>query len=278
MIRAFRDRNLQHGAHGPHESMVMTDRAEFLESALLREAGFRHAFFTRRGGVSTGAYASLSFSIAAGDDPNHVRENLERAGAALGVPAARIHFLSQVHGRTVHTLSGAEDQNTLISREGDALVSRAPGLSCAVRSADCVPVLIADRRSGAVGAAHAGWRGAVQGIITETVAAVRALAPDSDLIAAIGPHISAAAFEVSNDVAETILSASRDPNIVDRSRAKPHVDLRRMLRAELRSLGLTDAAIDDVQGCTVLEPERFFSFRRDGKASGRHLSAIVPQL
>ena len=141
-----------------------------------------------------------------------------------------------------------------------------------------MPVLIADRRGGAVGAAHAGWRGAVQGVVTEAVAALRALAPDAELIAAIGPHISPAAFEVSDDVAETILRASLDPNIVDRSRAKPHVDLRRMLHAELRSLGLANDAIDDVRGCTVLEPERFFSFRRDGKASGRHLSAIVPRL
>jgi copper oxidase (laccase) domain-containing protein len=138
--------------------------------------------------------------------------------------------------------------------------------------------LLADRRSGAVAAAHAGWRGAVQGIVSASIEALRALAPDPDLIAAIGPHISLAAFEVSEDVAETILKASRDPDIVDRSRPKPHLDLRRMLRAELRWQGLKDAAIDDVWGCTVLEPERFFSFRRDGKASGRHLSAIVPRL
>ena len=78
--------------------------------------------------------------------------------------------------------------------------------------------------------------------------------------------------------AETILQASHDPHIVDRTREKPHVDLRRMLRAELRWQGLNDAAIDDVWGCTVLEPARFFSFRRGGKASGRHLSAIVPRL
>ncbi|MEO8905262.1 MAG: peptidoglycan editing factor PgeF [Polyangiaceae bacterium] len=256
----------------------MSNRAEFLESALLREAGFRHAFFTRNGGVSTGAYQSLSFSIAAGDDPDNVRQNLERAGVALGVEATRIHFLSQVHGRVAHTLTGIETQAKLVSVEGDALVSRVPGLACAVRSADCVPVLLADRRSGAVSAIHAGWRGAVQGVVSATVAALRAIEPNPDLVAAIGPHISLPAFEVSNDVAETILSASLDPDILDRSRAKPHVDLRRMLRAELRSLGLAPAAIDDVNGCTVLQPELFFSFRRDGKASGRHLSAIVPRL
>lgn len=256
----------------------MSDRAEFLESALLRRAGFRHAFFTRNGGVSSGAYRSLSFSIAAGDTSDNVEQNLARAGLTLGVDPERIHFLSQVHGRTARTLDGNEDQRALLHVEGDALLSRAPGIACGVRSADCVPVLLADRQSGAVAAAHAGWRGAVQGVVSATVEALRALCPNPDLIAAIGPHISRAAFEVSEDVAETILSASRDPNIVDRSQPKPHVDLRRMLRAELRGLGLNDEAIDDVWGCTVLEPERFFSFRRDGKASGRHLSAIVPRL
>jgi YfiH family protein len=257
---------------------AMNDRAEFLESPLLGRAGFRHAFFTRNGGVSSGAYRSLSFSVAAGDSPENVKQNLARAGVALGVAAERIHFLSQVHGRVAHTLDGSEAQTSLIHVEGDALLSQAPGLACGVRSADCVPVLLADRRSGVVAAAHAGWRGAVQGVVSATVEALRALAPNPDLIAAIGPHISVSAFEVSEDVAETILSASRDPNIVDRSHTKPHVDLRRMLRAELRTQGLSDEAVDDVWGCTVLEPERFFSFRRDGKASGRHLSAIVPRL
>jgi YfiH family protein len=256
----------------------MTERAEFLESALLRSAGFRHAFFTRKGGVSAGAYSSLSFSVAAGDSEANVKQNLTRAAAELGVASTRIHFLSQVHGRVAHTLSGAEAQSALIQREGDALVSRVPGLACAVRSADCVPVLLADRRSGTVAAAHAGWRGAVSGIVSSAVDAIRAIAPNPDLIAAIGPHISLGAFEVSEDVAETLLSASRDPLIVDRSRPKPHVDLRRMLRAELHAQGLPHSAIDDVWGCTVSEPERFFSFRRDGKASGRHLSAIVPEL
>ncbi|HYP98393.1 MAG TPA: peptidoglycan editing factor PgeF [Polyangiaceae bacterium] len=256
----------------------MTDHAEFLESALLRGAGFRHAFFTRKGGVSQGAYSSLSFSVAAGDSERNVAQNVERAATVLDVASSRIHFLSQVHGRVTINLTGNETQSELIQREGDALVSRTPGLACGVRSADCVPVLLADRRSGAVAAAHAGWRGAVNGIVSSAVEALRALAPNPDLIAAIGPHISLAAFEVSEDVAQTLLDASRDPLIVDRSQAKPHVDLRRMLRAELQALGLSHTDIDDVWGCTVLQPEHFFSFRRDGKASGRHLSAIVPRL
>lgn len=256
----------------------MAEHADFLESALLRGAGFRHAFFTRKGGVSQGAYSSLSFSVAAGDSEANVNLNLERAAAELGVASKRIHFLSQVHGHVAHTLTGTEVQTELIFREGDALVSRAPALACAVRSADCVPVLLADRRSGAVAAVHAGWRGAVNGVVSRAIDALRAIAQNPSLLAAIGPHISLAAFEVSEDVAEKLLNASHDPQIVDRSQAKPHVDLRRMLRAELHAQGLAHSAIDDVWGCTVLEPERFFSFRRDGKASGRHLSAIVPRL
>lgn len=277
-IAAFCDGNLYQGAPGPHDLGAMSDQAEFLASPLLSAAGFRHAFFTRNGGVSQGPYRSLSFSVAAGDDPDHVRQNLERAGRALGVEGQRVHFLSQVHGSLTRALSGHEVQSELVRQEGDALVSRAPDLACAVRSADCVPVLLADRRSGAVGAAHAGWRGAVGGVVSSAVRALRAISPDAELIAAIGPHISQAAFEVSADVAEAILCASRDSGIIDGTHTKPHVDLRRMLRAELRNLGLSETAIEDVSGCTVLEPARFFSFRRDGKASGRHLSAIVPRL
>lgn len=256
----------------------MSESAEFLESRLLRAEGFRHAFFTRNGGVSSGAYRSLSFSVAAGDTKENVRTNLERAALALGVDVGRVFFLSQVHGRETHALHGDETAASVLEREGDALASRFAGVACGVRSADCVPVLIADRRGGAVAAAHAGWRGTVRGVLTSAVETVRALAPAADLIAAIGPHISQAAFEVSHEVAEEIASASLDSDVVDRSRAKPHVDLRRVLRAELRALGLAETAIDEVPGCTVLEPARFFSFRRDGKQSGRHLSAIVPRL
>src|ERR1700743_3485489 len=105
----------------------MSDRAEFLESALFCAAGFRHAFFTRAGGISSGAYASLSFSVVAGDDPENVRQNLERDGSALGGAPHKIHFLSQVHGDVTHVLRGDEDQRGLIELEGDALVSAAAG-------------------------------------------------------------------------------------------------------------------------------------------------------
>jgi copper oxidase (laccase) domain-containing protein len=99
----------------------------------------------------------------------------------------------------------------------------------------------------------------------------------AQLIAAIGPHISLDSFEVSEEVASELLAASPDTQVVDRSKRRPHVDLRRIVRAQLMSLGLEPSAIDDVWGCTVRDETQFFSFRRDGQASGRHLSAIVPR-
>ena len=256
------------------------DEAESLKSPLLIAAGFRHAFFTRRGGVSRGPFATLSFSVGAGDDADAVAKNLERAARALGVDPGHVYFLSQVHGRVARTLDGTADWTDITQREGDALVSVDPRVACGVRSADCVPVLVADRASGAVAAAHAGWRGVVAGVVESAVSELRALAGGrGNLVAAIGPHISLEAFEVSEEVASELAGASPDPAVVERQHwPKPHVDLRRLVRAKLAALGLPDRQVDDVAGCTVGSAELFFSFRRDGPRSGRHLSAIVPRL
>jgi YfiH family protein len=251
---------------------------EFLESTLLREAGFRHAFFCRRGGVSSGAYESLNFSISVGDVPENVRRNLALAAETLAVDERRIFFLSQVHGASAAVLDGGETQDEVLGTEGDALSSRRSDLACSVRTADCVPLLVADRRSGAATAVHAGWRGIVRGVVEAGVTSLRSIAgSNAELVVALGPHIRVRAFEVSEDVAKELEAASPVSGVVDRSPRKPHVDLARIVRGKLVALGIREAAIDDVGGCTVTEAERFFSFRRDGKASGRLLSAIVPR-
>jgi YfiH family protein len=251
----------------------------FLQSPLLARAGFRHAFFTRSGGVSRGPYQSLSFSLSVGDVREHVEENFRRAAAALGVQAERIYYLSQVHGRQTRLADGNEPVESFLRSEGDAVIALRGELACGVRSADCVPLLVGDQETGAVAAIHAGWRGVVRGVVS---AAVESLRDHSgrrgDLLAAIGPHISRAAFEVGDDVAAELEAASEARDVVDRPGAKPRVDLRRIVRAQLVAAGLAENAIDDVLGCTVSEPERFFSFRRDGGKSGRHLAAIVPKV
>ncbi len=252
-------------------------------SPLLERAGFRHAFFTRQGGVSEGPFESLSFSTAVGDDPQHVNENLRRAAILLGVAADQVLYLSQVHGRAAHFYRPGESATRadLLTLEGDALGGSEPGRAYGVRSADCVPILIGDERSGAVMAIHAGWRGVVAGVVEAGVARLRqSVGAAGELIAAIGPHISGWSFEVSAEVARELEAACPVPGSVAlrEETGKPHVSLRFIVTQKLLALGLIEARIDQVGGCTYLEPDRYFSFRRDGKRSGRHLSAIVPRL
>ncbi len=249
-----------------------------LRSALLDAAGFRHAFFTREGGVSPPPWDSLNFAVPVGDDPESVRENLRRAAAALGVPPARLYMPSQVHGTASRVLTGAEARDDVVRSTGDVALSRVPGVACGVRSADCVPILVADRGTGAVAAVHSGWRGTVAGAAGAGVAALRALSGgEGDLLAAIGPHISACCFEVGDDVAATLAACSPagDGALVTAPGRKTRVDLRRIVHAQLEAAGVEPGRIDDVAGCTVCEPGRFHSFRRDGARSGRLLSAIV---
>ena len=253
--------------------------APFLRSELLAREGFRHAFFTRRGGVSVGPYESLSFSLAVGDAPAAVAENLERAARALGVAVSRLQFLSQVHGTGVVVTSGRELRDALVEREGDALLSTNPECAVSVRVADCVPILIGDRKGGAALAIHAGWRGLSLGVIEAGVGKLReVIGADGQLIAAIGPHITVDAFEVSEDVAEILAACAPHVRSVDRTLGpRPHVSLARIARQKLLDVGLGAGAVDVISGCTFGDPSRFFSFRRDGRISGRHLAAIVPR-
>lgn len=250
--------------------------AGHLKSPALTAAGFRHAFFTRRGGVSGGPYASLNFSYGVGDEARDVDENFARAAAVIGITPERTYFLSQVHGRSVVELSGNEDRRETMHVEGDALTSTSTTVACGVRTADCVPVLIACEATGRVAAVHAGWRGVEQNIVAETVKLFSTAHASTSLVAAIGPHISSAAFEVSDDVAERLQHVAGSLDVVRRDVGpKPHVDLRKIVRAQLEGAGVASPRVDDVLGCTMLEQETYFSYRRDGKRSGRHLSVIV---
>jgi purine-nucleoside/S-methyl-5'-thioadenosine phosphorylase / adenosine deaminase len=251
---------------------------DYLQSELLARAGFVHGFFTRRGGVSTGPFASLNLSAEVGDEAEHVRENLKRVVAVLGLGADRLYVPRQVHGREVLVLeSQTPAVNTLLSTPADALVSSQPDLACAVRTADCVPILIGDRTSRRVAAIHAGWRGVTLNIVGASVARMLQLGSRPEaLIGAIGPHISVRAFEVGEDVAAQLSGASAAADVVVRSPGQaPRVDLHAIVRAQLLAAGLGAAAVERVVGCTFSEPDAFFSYRRDGQQSGRMLSAIV---
>jgi YfiH family protein len=252
----------------------MPDPLPLLVSESLRKAGFAHGFSTREGGVSEPPYDSLDFALLR--DPERLRDNQRRLAAAVGFDPGRLFQTRQVHGRELVVAAG--EPRELIDREADALVAE-PGSNdaVAVRVADCVPVLLADPGSGRVAAAHAGWRGVVADVLGEAVRHMTGDRGGAGLVAAIGPCIGPCCFEVGSDVGETIAAATA-PEVVarrDDPRGKVFVDLRRAVRTRLRALGLDDAAIDDVPGCTRCDAKRFYSYRRDGDASGRLVGVIV---
>lgn len=247
-----------------------------LRSALLSARNVRHGFSTRLGGVSTGPFATLNTAVSPGDAPEAVAENLRRFSAAIGVE--RVYQTSQVHGADVRTISPGDDPGAVVKDHADALVAHDPSTAVGVRVADCVPVLLHEGSTGVVAAVHAGWRGVVGGVVQSALAhlAIRARGA-RDIVAAIGPSIGPCCFEVGEDVATAIADAAPgDDAVVLRDRAKPHVDLRRAVRLQLCALGVDDANIEDVPGCTKCDAERFFSHRRDGARSGRLLAAIAP--
>jgi len=251
-----------------------------LQSPLLASHGFRHGFSLRTGGVSEPPFDSLNLARSVGDRPEHVSENLQRLASAVGYPAPALHEISQVHGTDVIRVTAQTSVLELRQSEADALISDQPGRAIGVRVADCVAVLLADPASGAVAAVHAGWRGTAGGILARAVAALSGLsnAPPQSLLAALFPHIGPAAFEVGLEVAEQIEACAPGAGAVLRgAHPRPHVDLSVALLCQLRALGLGVQGIDRVAGCTFSEPSRFFSFRRDGQASGRHLAVIVPR-
>jgi YfiH family protein len=206
-----------------------------LTSDLLLQAGFLHAFPTR----DTSDTAVLH---------------------ALGRSA--VIQVKQVHGARAVL---ASETTGAAAVEGDAVVANTGGVAVGVRVADCVPVLVGDLASGRVAAIHAGWRGVVAGVVRAGVD----LLGGRERVAVIGPCIGACCFEVGRDVAAQIGFVTRVHG------DKSHVDLRAAVRSQLRALGLADARIDDLAGCTRHETERFHSFRRDGANSGRMLAAIA---
>jgi YfiH family protein len=249
-------------------------RPAVLVAGNLARAGFSHGFAMREGGVSEGAFASLNFG--AGDEPGRVAENVRRFAAAVGFAPEALRQVTQVHGARV--VDARTLESAAAREEADALVLRSPprplshegrgGGAVGIRVADCVPILIGS--SAGVAAVHAGWRGVVAGVIGNAMGMLGA----EDAVAAVGPCIGACCFEVGADVAERIAEACGEPRVVvTRAGDKAKVDLRLAVRAQLARVGVRD--VEDVPGCTRCEPARFFSYRRDGERSGRHLAAIA---
>jgi len=242
----------------------------------LSRAGFPHGFSTRAGGVSEGAFESLNFG--AGDEAERVTENVRRFAEAAGFDPRALRQVNQVHGaRSVDagTLAGDPaarvEADALFLAPGGAGGSDGHGGAIAIRVADCVPVLVATRDRGEIAAIHAGWRGIAAGVVRAGIGSLQG----KEKIAAIGPSIGPCCFEVGEEVVPQILhAAGGDLAIVARrARDKAYIDLRLAVRRQLELAGVTD--VEDVPGCTRCDAARFFSYRRDGERSGRHLAAIA---
>jgi hypothetical protein len=248
-----------------------------LANELSGNAGIAHGFFTRHGGVSRGIYASLNCGAGSKDDAAAVGENRGRVAAHLA--AREIVSAHQVHGTNAVIVRKAWPAAE--RPRADALVTDTPGIAVGVLTADCAPVLFADARAGVVGAAHAGWRGALDGICEATIAAMEELgASRADIRAAVGPCIGTQAYQVGADFRLQFLDqdpASERFFTPPDASGRPHFDLSAYLVSRLEALGLAAAGAN--AACTFANAERFFSYRRSRVKNegdyGRQISAIV---
>jgi polyphenol oxidase len=239
-----------------------------------------HGFFTRRGGVSSGAYASLNCSLSSQDDRDNVLENRARAARSLGTDPLRLLGLTQVHG--THVVTATEPWGPGQGEKADAMVTDRPGLALGVITADCAPVLFAGSGGTIVGAAHAGWRGAVAGVLEATIAAMTALgAPASGITAAVGPCIAQTSYEVGPDLRDAVLlrSAADDRFFAPGQREdRWRFDLAGYCAARLRAAGVGHVIVTGLD--TLAEEQRFFSHRRRTLAKagpiGHQISVIRP--
>ncbi|KFE36696.1 peptidoglycan editing factor PgeF [Thioclava atlantica] len=251
----------------------MATTLEILTSPALKDV--RHGFFTRRGGASSGIFSGLNCGPGSSDQAEAVRTNRTRAADAMGVAPEALLGVKQVHSPDVATVDGVPDRPV----QADAIVTATPGLAISVLTADCQPVLFADTKAGVIGAAHAGWRGALDGVLENTLEAMEALgAHREDTVAVIGPCISIHAYEVGEEFLERFIV--EDPSygrfFSGGPNGKPHFDLPSFSLHRLREAGIGEA--EWVRRCTYGEPENFYSYRRTTHAGeadyGRLLSAI----
>ena len=239
--------------------------------------GAPHGFLGRRGGVSEGDVGGLNVGYGSNDDRAAIDENRRRAVDAL-LPSAALATVHQVHSAEVVY---AEQPGAIDARPpADAMVPDRPGLRLGILTADCAPVLFADRQAGVVGAAHAGWRGALAGVTDATVAAMERLGARRDRIcAAIGPCIAQASYEVDAAFRQPFMEADAENArfFADGAEGKPHFDLEAYVRHRLLAAGLGE--VEALHLDTYAEPHRFYSFRRATHCGepdyGRQLSAIA---
>jgi YfiH family protein len=248
----------------------------FRTTPLLDIPGIRHGFFGRRGGVSTGVYSSLNAGAGSRDDPAAIAENRARIADAMGVAPSKLLSVYQIH--SAHAVR--VDAVWSARPEADAMVSTTPGIALTALAADCAPVLFADGAARVIGSAHAGWRGALGGVLEAAVAEMESVgARRSRIVAVVGPCIHAASYEVGPEFRDQFIASDANASqfFAQGAGDRLHFDLPGFCHARLSALAL--AAIDVIQADTRALAEEFFSNRRAVKAGegdfGRNCAAIV---
>lgn len=247
--------------------------------ALAKLGGIRHAFFTRTGGVSTGVYATLNAGVGSRDAPQNVATNRARMAATLGVTPERLLSCYQVHSPDAVTV--AYPWSADARPHADAMATAVPGIAIGVSTADCGPVLFADPAARVIGAAHAGWRGALAGVTDATIAAMERLgAVRARIVTALGPMIRQPNYETGPDLKTRFIAADpANERFFRPSGREDHFmfDLAGYLAARLAAAGV--GSIEDIGACTYADEAHFYSYRRmthRGEPDyGRHINAIV---
>ena len=258
---------------------MITQKYGALEILTAENLAAPHCFTTRFGGVSRGALASMNLAIKLDETDENVRQNFEILGDALGFGIQDLVLTRQIHSDIVRVV-GRSDCNGCFHRdypECDALVTGDPGVALVVFTADCTPVLLHDPVTGAVGAAHAGWRGTAADIAAKTAKAMcREFGCKAENIrAAIGPNIGFCHFQTDADVPEAMLAAFGDEAspFIRKSGEKYYVNLKEINALSLRRAGLRHIEISD--DCTMCQPDRFWSHRVTGGNRGSQGAIIV---
>jgi hypothetical protein len=240
--------------------------------------GLRHAFFTREGGVSGGIYAGLNGGLGSHDDPAHVAENRRRMAEQMGVAPTHLLNLHQIHSPDAVVATGP--WNGAVRPTADAIVTRHEGLAIGVTTADCGPILLVDPGARVIGAAHAGWKGALSGVMESTIDAMERLGADRGrIVAAIGPLIRQPSYEVGREFVERFIDADAGNALFflpGERNGHSMFDLAGFIRMRLENAGVP--MIDDL-GIDTYSDTRCFSYRRSVHRKepdyGRHVHAIV---
>jgi YfiH family protein len=257
----------------------MIDGTVISSPLLARLSGIRHGFFTRQGGTSADIYGTLNCGLGSKDERGRVVENRDRVARHLGAEPGSVVTVYQVHSATALVIDRPFEPGQV--PKADALVTSTPGVVLGALAADCTPVLFVDPKTGVIGAAHAGWRGAVAGIIESTVAAMEQLgAHRADIVAAVGPCIHQPNYEVGPELEAQFVTASADNArffAIPPGKTKAHFDLPGFIAQQLVRTGVGEFTPSPL--CTYAHPDLLYSYRRTTHRAeldyGRQISAIV---